>query len=218
MLTVDEIRNVEFTKNLGGYKAGEVDDFLDQCEETVSALVKEKADITAKMNVLADKLVEYRKDEDSLRTALLDAHKMSDRIIKEAQEKASTILADARYKAGRVQEDAQEQIKAEQEELARVKDEVASFKAMVLQLYRDQMAQVEKLPGEAKPAAPTVVVAPEQPEAPTAAPETPAEPAAAEQPAEQGESRYADLKFGEDYDIAEDAAADEGKGRFKRKK
>ena len=208
MLTVDEIRNVEFTKNLGGYKAGEVDDFLDQCEETVSALVKEKADITAKMNVLADKLVEYRKDEDSLRTALLDAHKMSDRIIKEAQEKASTILADARYKAGRVQEDA----------LARVKDEVASFKAMVLQLYRDQMAQVEKLPGEAKPAAPTVVVAPEQPEAPTAAPETPAEPAAAEQPAEQGESRYADLKFGEDYDIAEDAAADEGKGRFKRKK
>ena len=203
MLTVDEIRNVEFTKNLGGYKAGEVDDFLDQCEETVSALVKEKADITAKMNVLADKLVEYRKDEDSLRTALLDAHKMSDRIIKEAQEKASTILADARYKAGRVQEDAQEQIKAEQEELARVKD---------------QMAQVEKLPGEAKPAAPTVVVAPEQPEAPTAAPETPAEPAAAEQPAEQGESRYADLKFGEDYDIAEDAAADEGKGRFKRKK
>ena len=218
MLTVDEIRNVEFTKNLGGYKAGEVDDFLDQCEETVSALVKEKADITAKMNVLADKLVEYRKDEDSLRTALLDAHKMSDRIIKEAQEKASTILADARYKAGRVQEDAQEQIKAEQEELARVKDEVASFKAMVLQLYRDQMAQVEKLPGEATPAAPTVVVAPEQPEAPTAAPETPAEPAAAEQPAEQGESRYADLKFGEDYDIAEDAAADEGKGRFKRKK
>ena len=218
MLTVDEIRNVEFTKNLGGYKAGEVDDFLDQCEETVSALVKEKADITAKMNVLADKLVEYCKDEDSLRTALLDAHKMSDRIIKEAQEKASTILADARYKAGRVQEDAQEQIKAEQEELARVKDEVASFKAMVLQLYRDQMAQVEKLPGEAKPAAPTVVVAPEQPEAPTAAPETPAEPAAAEQPAEQGESRYADLKFGEDYDIAEDAAADEGKGRFKRKK
>ena len=96
-----------------------------------------------------------------------------------------------------MQEDAQEQIKAEQEELARVKDEVASFKAMVLQLYRDQMAQVEKLPGEAKPAAPTVVVAPEQPEAPTAAPETPAEPAAAEQPAEQGESRYADLKFGE---------------------
>lgn len=218
MLTVDDIRNVEFTKNLGGYKAVEVDDFLDQCEETVSALLAEKADITAKMNVLADKLVEYRKDEDSLRTALLDAHKMADRIIKEAQDKASTIQADARYKAERVREEAQEKIKAEQAELKRVQDEVADFKAKVLGMYREQMKLVEGLPGKAAPekvvSAP-VAAAEAADAAPSSAKEAPAEEDAPEQATD---SRYADLKFGEDYDIAEDAAADEGKGRFKRKK
>lgn len=220
MLTVDDIRNVEFTKNLGGYKAGEVDDFLDQCEETIKALLAEKADTAAKMNVLADKLVEYRKDEDSLRTALLDAHKMADQIVKEANEKASTILADARYKAERVQADAKASIAAEQAELKRAQDKVATFKADVLRKYREQIALIEALPGEAKPA--KVEAAPVSsavPAAPVPAAEASVQPPETESAPEQTvDSRYADLKFGEDYDIAEDAAADEGKGRFKRKK
>lgn len=217
MLTVDDIRNVEFTKNLGGYKAGEVDDFLDQCEETIKALLAEKADTAAKMNVLADKLVEYRKDEDSLRTALLDAHKMADQIVKEANEKASTILADARYKAERVQADAKASIAAEQAELKRAQDEVATFKADVLRKYREQIALIEALPGEAKPA--KAEVTPVAPAAPVPAAEASVQPPETESAPEQTvDSRYADLKFGEDYDIAEDAAADEGKGRFKRKK
>lgn len=222
MLTVDDIRNAEFTKNLGGYKAGEVDDFLDQCEETVASLLAEKADITAKMNVLADKLVEYRKDEDSLRTALLDAHKMADQIVKDANEKASTILADARYKAERVQEDAKASIAAEQAELARAQAEVASFKNRVMQLYREQMSLLESLPGEIKSMPVKVEVTPVTtvPATPVP-PEEPAEtPASSDEDEATAAARFADLKFGEDYDIAEDAAADgESKGgRFKRKK
>ncbi len=226
MLSVDDIRNVEFTKNLGGYKAAEVDDFLDQCEETVSSLLKDKADIIAKMNVLADKLVEYRKDEDSLRTALLDAHKMADQIVKEAREKASEIQADARYKAEKMQEEAKAGIGAQRAELQRAQDEVAAFKSRVMQLYREQMALLEALPGEVKvvpKAAPVPPAAPATPEpAPAPANDTAASAAApaadaAGTPATSN-SRYANLKFGEDYDIAEDAAAEDGKGRFKRKK
>lgn len=217
MLTVDDIRNAEFTKNLGGYKAGEVDDFLDQCEETMAALLAEKADITAKMNVLADKLVEYRKDEDSLRTALLDAHKMADQIVKDANEKASTILADARYKAERIQDDAKASIAAEQAELARAQAEVASFKNRVMQLYREQMTLLESLPGEIKVMPVKVEIAPETPA--TVPPENSADTPETVSADDEAASRFADLKFGEDYDIAEDAAADgESKGRFKRKK
>lgn len=222
MLSVDDIRNAEFTKNLGGYKAAEVDDFLDQCEETVSSLLKDKADITAKMNVLADKLVEYRKDEDSLRTALLDAHKMADQIVKEAREKASEIQADARYKAEKMQEEAKAGIASQRAELQRAQDEVAAFKSRVMQLYREQMALLEALPGEVKAvpkAAPVPPAAPAAPEpAPSPANDTAAPAADAAGAPATANSRYANLKFGEDYDIAEDAAAEDGKGRFKRKK
>ena len=35
MLTPEEIRNITFTKGIGGYKTNEVDLFIDQCADTV---------------------------------------------------------------------------------------------------------------------------------------------------------------------------------------
>ena len=60
MLTPDDIRNIAFTKTMGGYKTAEVDTFIDQCADTVTALIKEKNELSKKLEVLADKLVEYR--------------------------------------------------------------------------------------------------------------------------------------------------------------
>ncbi len=269
MLSVEDIRNAQFTKNLGGYKTNEVDDFLDQCEETVGTLLAEKADLTNKMNILADKVMEYRKDEDSLRTALLDAHKMAEQIEKGAREMADKILADAKAIADQLTAEAQTAnqrakaeavagIEAEKAELQRVKDEVATFKAHVLRMYREQVELIETLPGDAPvvaspapasaqvpvtPVAPVTPVVPVTPVAPVApvtpvappAPVTPAAPVAnktldqvvmppvknAAAPAHrtEGEGRFADLKFGESYDIADDDD-DDGKRRgfFKRKK
>lgn len=235
MLSVEDIRNVQFTKSLGGYKTAEVDDFLDQCEDTVAALLAEKADLTAKMTVLADKLVEYRKDEDSLRTALFDAHKMAEQIERDAREKAEAMLAEAEQatkkalaEAGnaseRAMEEARASIAAENAELKRAQEEVATFKAHVLRLYREQVMSIETLPGEIKPQpvevpapAPVVPVV-----VPVAEPPAPAvvEPVAEVEETEQppANNRYADLKFGESYDLAEDIAEEDGKGRFKRKK
>lgn len=44
----------------------------------VEALNREKQDLQKKLEVLADKLVEYRNDEDSIRTALLSAQRLGD--------------------------------------------------------------------------------------------------------------------------------------------
>ena len=57
MYTPEEIRNIEFTKTLGGYKTAEVDPFIDNCADTVEALMREKDELTKKLEVLADKLV-----------------------------------------------------------------------------------------------------------------------------------------------------------------
>ena len=70
MYTPDDIRNIQFTKSMGGYKTAEVDPFIDKCADTVEALLREKAELTKKLEVLADKLVEYRNDEDNIRINL----------------------------------------------------------------------------------------------------------------------------------------------------
>ena len=93
-MTLDSIRNVEFTRGRG-YRADEVDDFIDACVETMEALQRENDTLNQKMKVLADKLVEYRHDEDSIRSALLSAQRTGDGILRDAKEQAEKIVQEA---------------------------------------------------------------------------------------------------------------------------
>ena len=273
MYTPDEIRNIEFTKSMGGYKTAEVDVFIDRCADTVAALYNEKAELSKKLEVLADKLVEYRNEEDSIRTALLSAQRLGDTVVREANHKAGLILEDANIKAEKVLETAKRSITKEEEELRRIQKEVSLFKSRMLSIYREHLSLIDLLPEEPKeekkpeepapsvPAAQEPVQQPVTPAAPAPAPapvsaapaapqafepvETPAaayQPAPAEvksgfvvnipeldeeesapaaaAPAAPAEppavSRFANLKFGEEYDITKDDS--EPKGFFRRKK
>ena len=290
MLTPEEIRNIAFTKGIGGYKTNEVDLFIDQCADTVETLLSEKAELNKKLEILADKLVEYRNDEDSIRTALLSAQRLGDTVVREANHKAGLIMDDANIKAQKIAENARRSIVKEEEELRRIEKEVASFKARMLSIYREHLSLINVLPEPeeeeqapeesapaepeaASPAEPTASAAEqepvkEEPSAPAAAEASSAkeepvfEPVAAATPKEEpaslsaqdaaevsafyrniprldeeepqpaaaaavkeeepvrrerpASSRYSDLKFGEDYDIAQDAA--ESRGLFRRKK
>lgn len=148
MYTPQEIRSIEFTKTLGGYKTTEVDDFIDGCADTVEALLKEKNELAKKLEVLADKLVEYRNDEDSIRTALLSAQRLGDTVVREANHKAGLILDDANIKAKKIEETAKRNIVDEEKELERVKKEVSLFKNRMMSIYREHLSLIGLLPEE----------------------------------------------------------------------
>lgn len=146
MLTLDEIRNIQFTKGIGGYKTAEVDDFVDECIATVEALIGEKDETTKKLNVLADKLMEYRQEEDNIRTALLSAQKMGDAVVREANLKAEQIVKEANDKAAQIERIARAEIADEQATLEKMKAEVADFKAQILSIYRQHLELISNLP------------------------------------------------------------------------
>ena len=129
MLTANEIRNATFNKSMGGYKTTEVEAFLDQCADTVAALTSQKAELEKKLEVLADKLVEYREEEDSIRTALLSAQRLGDTVVREANHKAGLILEDANIKAEKIVETAQKNIQDAEREFERIRHEITAFKA-----------------------------------------------------------------------------------------
>lgn len=251
MYTANDIRNVTFTKSLGGYKTAEVDDFIDMCADTVEELTKSKDEMKKKMELLAEKIVEYRNDEDNIRTALLSAQRMGDSVLREANHKASLILEDAKIKAEKVEETAKKNIQEQIDELERMKKLVSDFKAQILGVYRDHLSLINVLPDykEEKPAAekPAEENA-ESPEPETPAAET-AENAVAEEaatetlaeevpdmPAENddttmsllhleeseeepsGSHRFSDLKFGVDYNLADDSDEDDAFSHHRRKK
>lgn len=146
MLTANEIRNITFTKSMGGYKTAEVDVFLDQCADTVAALTSAKAELEKQKELLADKILEYRNDEDSIRTALLSAQRLGDTVVRESNHKAALILEDANIKAQKIVENAERSILDQQEELERIRREITNFKARMLSIYREHLALIDVLP------------------------------------------------------------------------
>ena len=67
-MTVDDIRNAVFDKTLGrGYRMDQVDDFLAQVAAEFERKEREKEDIEKKLYILAEKVDQYRNDEETLK-------------------------------------------------------------------------------------------------------------------------------------------------------
>ena len=139
-MNADEIRGVTFDRTMRGYRPEEVDEFLARVAAEMDKLQEEKEDAEQKMFILAEKVDQYRDDEETLKTALLNAQRMGESVIHEARQKAETIIYDANSKASQLKNEADASVAASQAELERLKKEVAQFKSTVLELYRQHIA------------------------------------------------------------------------------
>lgn len=146
MMTPDSIANKRFDKAMGGYRQDEVEAFLEQIANEFRALQAEKEDLERKVEVLANKIEEYREDEDSLRSALIGAQKLGDSVIRESKSKAETILLDAKVEAAKIVETAQRNVEIEQTALVTMKKEVTKFKNRMLTMYRQHLDLIATLP------------------------------------------------------------------------
>ncbi len=100
MLRTEQILNAKFTPvSKGTYSAEEVDAFLKVVAESYETLSGEKSDLIKKISILADKIESYRNDEEAIKLALLDAHKMAETISKNATIKSDTLIGDAETRA-----------------------------------------------------------------------------------------------------------------------
>ncbi len=106
-MNAKDIVSKEFeTVKRGGYDAAEVDFFLKDVSIEYKKLQNENKELEKKLEVLAEKIREYRKDEDALRDALLIAKKQGIAVVNEAKEDAEKIRKDAQEKAEKTIKDA----------------------------------------------------------------------------------------------------------------
>ena len=171
MLTPQDVRSVQFEKNLRGYRTEEVDRFLDKVEEQLTqseneaeALRKQIADLTAENQKLRQEMKDYEADGDMLKSALINAQRMGENVIREANQKAEEILHRANLRGDDVIRDANELLQkasdradeiineanekklAEEREYDRVRLEVTRFKSDVLNLYRSHVESLSRVP------------------------------------------------------------------------
>ncbi len=221
MITPQEIRTVTFDKVMRGYRPEDVDAFLQQVAQDMEQLAAENADKEKKMYILAEKIEEYRRDEDNLKTALLNAQRMGENVIREAKQKAESMLREAGIRADTLTRVANEQVEEQEEELARVKAEVARFKNDILGMYKQHIELLSMLPEEEAPAEEPLeeVEAAQEPQAPAApaAPVEEAAPAYEPEPApEKAAEQFPDLAqlYSQDTTPAEEPQANEADAFF----
>ena len=136
MFTPQQIDQISFKKaTFGGYDMEQVDEFLEPLTEDYVTLYKENALLKSKMRVLVGKLEEYRKNEASMKEAVVNAQKTCDKMVMEAEAKCEKMLQNASATVSETTETSDAQIAAEN---ARVEEARQAAAAKINEL-QDQL-------------------------------------------------------------------------------
>lgn len=174
MFTPQQIDQISFTRStFGGYDMQQVDEFLEPLTEDYVTLYKENALLKSKMRVLVGKLEEYRKNEASMKEAVVNAQKTCDKMVMEAEAKCRRMLSDASAAAGGAAAAAANSEAAVAAENAKVEQARQAAAAKISDLQEQLRTCIQALERIKSANAPAAAVAP----APAAAPVAPAAPA-----------------------------------------
>ena len=143
MFTPQQIDQISFTRaTFGGYDMQQVDEFLEPLTEDYVTLYKENALLKSKMRVLVGKLEEYRKNEASMKDAVVNAQKTCDKMVAEAEAKCAKMLNNASSMAATNTEVSDAQIAAEN---ARVEEARKAAAAKISELQEQLRSCIQAL-------------------------------------------------------------------------
>lgn len=144
MLTANDIRDIKFSKAMGGYKQEEVDNVLDKVEVDYVEFFQQIITLETKINSLNAEISEYRESQASLQNVLISAQQLADKLVKEAEEKAVQIIAEAKNKAEIATQEAKDLLANFDEKLAQRRENAEKVLAVELQSAEQKKAAVEK--------------------------------------------------------------------------
>lgn len=101
-MNINDIKTKQFSTAKRGYNLEEVDVFLREIINFIEKLYDEKTELLRKMEILASKVEEYKKDEESIQEALLGAQRLGKSVLNRAQEKADTLEREAKEKSDHI--------------------------------------------------------------------------------------------------------------------
>ncbi|MEE1052708.1 MAG: DivIVA domain-containing protein, partial [Acutalibacteraceae bacterium] len=125
MLSANEIKNVRFSKAMGGYKQEEVDILLDKVESDYEQFERTLREMNAKINQLKEELEDYKNSQGNIQNVLVSAQKFADQIVEEAKTKSAEIIDSAQASI--------QKITAQEKELTTAFDQKASERKQTLE-------------------------------------------------------------------------------------
>lgn len=157
MFTPQQIDEISFDKAVfGGYDMQSVDEFLEPLTEDYITLYKENALLKSKMRVLVEKLEEYRRNEASMRDAIVNAQKTCDKMVREAEAKCTKMLNDANATAAQSAKNADSLIAAENARVEEAKKAASDKITEIQDQIKTCVQALERIKTANRPAPETV--------------------------------------------------------------
>lgn len=143
MRTPDEIRDVLFTKTtMGGYKAAEVDAFLQELAEQVEQMAVKMKEYDARNRELEKKASEAGFSQSGIQNVLMAAQRVADEVEKEAHDHAEKIVSEAETRAAEITAKCESLLADTKEQVERQKAEADS---QTTQLISDTAKKVDAM-------------------------------------------------------------------------
>lgn len=145
MFTAEEIKNVSFSKSMGGYKTEEVEVFLDKVEADYQSFESIINQYKAEVARLQNEIDTAEHSKNSIQSVLLNAQKLAEQIVADAQSKSDQMISQA---------EANIAVLAERE-----KEMVATFEMQAAERKANLEGKLEKMVKDAKLQADSITAA-----------------------------------------------------------
>lgn len=140
MITPLDIENKKFERQMmNGYRAEEVDDFLDELTIDYTKNYKEVSELRAKVEELNSSLAQYKTIESTLQNTLVIAQTTAEEVKNVAKQKADQIVEEAKAGVQKQVDELNSQIIMKQKELDDIKKQFDIYKAKMEALLISQL-------------------------------------------------------------------------------
>lgn len=144
MLNAKELKNIKFSRQMGGYKQEEVDILLDRVEADYEVFERTIRELKSEIEHKNEEISTLKSSQSSIQEVLINAQRLAEQMVKEAKEKSEEIIKDAENSIVNMTEKQRDVIAAfENEQSLRLKKADEEYTALIAKLEAKK-ASVEK--------------------------------------------------------------------------
>lgn len=145
MLAPHELKNKQFQKTFKGYNPQEVDEYLEFLLEKYTEVYRENSELERKLRIVVTNLDEIKDEEESIRSTLMRAQKMAEKIVNDANDRADIITGAIKDRCDAVIAEFRQQLQAEKEKAWIIRTRIIDFKKQVYELYGKHIEELKDL-------------------------------------------------------------------------
>lgn len=151
MITPQELKRREFSKSFKGYSVSEVDDYVMFVLSRYNELFHAYNELERKYSQSLIELENAKSEETAVTATIVNAQKMADAIVSDANKKASAIKGAVSESCDRILEVYRNKVAAERDKLVECEEAVTKFKNALYEAYKKHIAMIDNIMPDEEP-------------------------------------------------------------------